>query len=86
MNLAKQHCLSVIKELKNCHKERWAEIFVARRIQFARLWSGGLIFSTSHGADFFDNVVACLDGKEWDEKGYLGDNFRKLIKELTAAK
>jgi hypothetical protein len=38
-----------------------------------------MCFSTSHGADFFDNVVNCINGAEWEEKGELGNNFRKLV-------
>ena len=69
----------VQNELSACPLKRWAELFVARRLEFARRFGNGLVFSTSHGAEFFDNVVKCIEGEEWDEKGELGNNFRKLV-------
>jgi hypothetical protein len=68
--------------------EKWAEVFVKLRLEFADKCSGGLIFSTVHGAEFFDNVVECYYGEPWFEsdeekkgkKTELGNNFRTLIK------
>jgi hypothetical protein len=39
----------------------------------------GLIFSTTHGADIFKNVLNCLNGQVWKEEGEYGNNFRKGI-------
>jgi hypothetical protein len=55
----------------------WALWFVELRMSFARLYSKG-ICSTTHGVDFFDNVLAGPDA--WKEEGEYGDNFRKLFK------
>lgn len=54
----------------------WAEWFVVLRMQFARHYSKGTV-STSHGIDFFDNVLAGPEA--WDEEGEYGDNFRMLF-------
>lgn len=57
----------------------WAEIWVNRKMEFHRKFSGGLITSISHGIDFFTNVLRALDGAVWDEPGEYGNNFRKII-------
>ena len=75
LDFAKQ----VQRELSICPLDKWAEVFVNRRLEFAGKYGNGLIFSTVHGADFFDNVVDCISGMTWEEKGDLGNNFRKLI-------
>ena len=55
----------------------WAIMFVELRMAFSRLYLHGML-STSHGADFFDNVLAGPDA--WDEKGEYGNNFRELLR------
>jgi hypothetical protein len=55
--------------------EYWAAVFVELRIEFTRLYSRG-ICSTSHGIEFFDNVLA--GPANWKEPGEYGNNFRKL--------
>jgi len=81
VNAVRQFCVDTLELLTTCSKDVWAKTFVDRRMEFARTFANDLTFSTSHGVDFFTNVIACLDGEmEWDEKGHLGDNFRKLIK------
>lgn len=73
-------CESNIEVLRVLKKEHWGPGFVNLRIDFARHWCDGLIFSTIHGTNFFENILACLDGKPWDEKGEYGQNFRELIR------
>ena len=80
----KQFCLNAIHELTECSKETWAETFIRLRYRDfrAQFVPNGMIFSTLHGADFFVNLLNCLNGAEWtkkDEAGELGDNFRKLV-------
>lgn len=74
----KEFCIETILLLNKCSMDDWAKVFVERRMQFQRDYGNGLVLSTSHGIDFFENVLACLDGAPWDEKGHLGDAFRKL--------
>jgi len=66
-----------------------APMFVELKIAFMRHHGRGLVCSTIHGTEFFDNVVACCEGRlVWDkyvEKGEYGDNFRKLIAERPRA-
>lgn len=58
----------------------WAELFVELKMAFFRKFARGLICSTTHGLDWFDNIVAACEGRlEWDEKGEYGENFRKMI-------
>lgn len=61
--------------------KRWAELFVDLRMWFHREHGRKLICSTSHGIDFFRNVIEVAEGRlVWEEEGEYGDNFRKLIK------
>lgn len=73
----------VIAEL-NWAGSNWAELFVLRRMEFHRRFSAGLIFSTVHGADFFNNVLDCLNGASWrpdkDHTGSYEENFRRMIR------
>ena len=55
----------------------WAVVFVELRMAFNRLYPHGIL-STSHGVDFFDNVLAGPDA--WDEKGEYGNNFRTMLR------
>jgi len=69
-----------IAQLKACEPHLWADLFVKLYMQFHRMYGQGYITSTSHGVDFFDNVVAGPEA--WKEKGIYGDNFRKMLKGL----
>jgi hypothetical protein len=80
----KQFCINAICELVECDESVWAETFIRLRYRDFRkqFVPEGMVFSTLHGADFFVNLLNCLNGAEWtkkDEAGELGDNFRKLI-------
>ena len=75
----KQFCLDAIKKLSDSNQNDYGRLFVELRLEFARKHSRKLIFSTSHGTDFFQNIIDCLNGMEWEEKGEFGNNFRKLI-------
>ncbi len=76
----KAFCENVLAELKACKNEEWAVIWVNRRMEFTRKFNMDLCFSTTHGADFFQNVLDCLAGTIWKEDGLYGKNFRELIK------
>lgn len=68
--------------LKVTPERWWAEVFVALKMSFFRQHARGLVCSTTHGLDYFDNVVAACEGRlQWDEKGEYGQNFRKMIQE-----
>lgn len=59
----------------------WGVLWVELRMSFHRRFSRGLICSTTHGPEFFENVINAIEGRlEWDEKGEYGENFRKIIK------
>ncbi len=78
----KKFCEDAIVTLKESND--WARDFVELRMRFHRLHGDSLITSIVHGPDFFKNVLDCLAGAKWEERGLYGDNFRKLIKnELT---
>lgn len=82
----RQDCLRIIETLNNTKGAQWAVEFVEFKMWFHRKYCLGLIFSTIHGCDFFDNVIRCLDGKTWepDNKGEYEENFRKFIKHYEA--
>jgi len=76
----REDCISIITLLERAPKEKWAEHFVRFKMEFWRRYCLGLIFTTSHGLDFFSNILACLDGDmKWTEDGEYNDNFRKFI-------
>lgn len=76
----KHFCQEALIKLSTLKNEEWARTFCELRVEFHRKYSNGLVFSTFHGVDFFNNVINCLDRAEWTEKGEYGNNFRKLIK------
>ena len=63
-------------QLEQVPRDLWAVRFVELRLRFTRLYPHGLL-STSHGIDFFDNVLAGPEA--WDEKGEYGKNFRVML-------
>lgn len=76
----KQFLIKAIDILNHTQKE-WGKVFVNLKMEFCRKYQRGLITSTIHGADFFSNLLNCIENKtQWDEKGEYGENFRKLIK------
>lgn len=59
--------------------EDWAVTFVGLKMEWFRQFANGLVCSTSHGLDYFTNLMDAYDGKlKWNEEGDLGANFRKL--------
>ena len=77
----RQFVLDAIKQLVLVNPKDWARLFIKLRFEFHNKYQkkDSLIISTIHGGDFFTNVLECLNGKEWKEEGYFGDNFRKII-------
>ena len=75
-------CEAILGVLDSVSPKEWAETYVRYRSLFWRKYCLNLIFSTIHGASFFENVLDCLNGKEWepDNKGEYEENFRKFIK------
>ena len=66
--------------LANTDNDKWAEMYVNLRIDFFNKHCHGLVSSTAHGVNFFENIVMCFqDAELWTEKGVYGDNFRKLM-------
>jgi hypothetical protein len=61
----------------------FAVAFVEARMAFARTYTRDYLFSTSHGLEFFQNVLDCASGKlVWKEEGEYGNNFRKFIQSI----
>lgn len=59
--------------------EKWAETFVALKMDWFREHADGLICSCEHGLDYFRNIIAAYEGRlVWKEKGEYGDNFRRM--------
>lgn len=86
MRDAARACALVLSVLPAVQLGVW---YVDLKLWFFRKHQRGLICSTQHGTDFFNNIVACCEGRMvWDkdiEKGEYGDNFRKLIAERPRA-
>lgn len=83
----RRDCVSIITLLERAPASEWAVRFVNYKMQFWRTYCFGLIFSTIHGADFFQNVLNCVDGllkwepdKDEPVPGEYEENFRKFIK------
>lgn len=80
----KRFCETAIEQLDGCDIKEWAPLFVKLKIEFFYRFQNGLICSTTHGVDWFNNVLNCLNGQEWDRKEHKGlyeDNFRLLIEQ-----
>jgi hypothetical protein len=83
-----------IQVLKHCPAKEYGRTFIKLREQFWRKYAKNRIFSTSHGADFFENIIECvLDNKRWptdflDKRstgGQIGEydtNFTQMLKEI----
>lgn len=83
----KQFCINSINSLNNCPIETWAVLYVTLKMEFFGKFQHGLVCSTYHGLNFFQNLLDCLNGKEWNPtndngepiKGEYESNFRKLV-------
>lgn len=77
----KQFCIDAIAALKAA--EKYGKVFVDLRMQFHRIHGHKCITSAWYGAEFFVNVLYCLENNQLcfkDEPiGELKDNFKKLI-------
>lgn len=83
-------CDDTLAKLNATPAERWAVVFVSSKMLFMRRFAPDYVFSTAHGADFFQNVADCIRGKKWledcerkGEKSELGERFRRFIKEVS---
>lgn len=77
----KAFCRVAVAQLNQVPPHLWAVWYVELRMMFCRLYPHGLV-STTHGVDFFDNVLAGPEA--WDEKGEYGDNFRKMLNDYCS--
>ena len=75
----KDFCIKANQTLNGASKSDFAPMFIGLKRLFYDKYQNGLVFSTAHGVDFFTNVINCLDGQKWEEKGEYGNNFRKMI-------
>lgn len=75
----REFCEDALAKLKEAKKEWWAAVFVKLRMDLQAQYLRGLVLSTSHGVNIFENILAGLNGVQWEEKGELGNNFRLLI-------
>ncbi len=76
----KKFCEDAIAKLKGVPDTEWANTFVELRMEFCRKFQRGIITSTWHGIEFFDNVLFCLNGGDVKEPaGEYKTNFKKLI-------
>jgi hypothetical protein len=75
-----QHMQNILGKFSD---REFAVAFVEARMAFARTYTRDYLFSTSHGLEFFQNVLDCASDKlVWKEEGEYGNNFRKFIKSI----
>lgn len=77
------YCDVALLSLSNTPVDEWASAWVCWKMAFMREFAPNYVFSTSHGIDFFQNVLDGCNGFEWSEKGEYGERFRRFIKELS---
>lgn len=81
-------CRTIISTLKKVDKRGWAKIFVDAKMEFARQYTKGFIFSTRFGMSFFEDVLYHLESRQLltAEKGQkLGEydqNFNLWLKKI----
>lgn len=74
-------CIEALASLAKADPKDWAALFIRLRMEFHRLYSKGRVCSTSHGVDFFENVLDFAAGVPWEEPGEYGNNFRSIVRE-----
>ena len=77
----KAFCHQALSTLAFSRGKKWADEYVKLRMEFHRRHGHGLIMSTWHGLDFFDNLLKAIETNEiCDEpKGEYRNNFLKLV-------
>jgi hypothetical protein len=66
-------------QLKSTPNKQWGARFVQLRSDFNNFFPHET-FSTSHGIDFFENILGHISTQVlWEEKGEYGKNFRTLL-------
>lgn len=77
----KQFCIDALAAIESCSD--YGKTWVNLRMQFHRVHGHGLITSTWHGAEFFENVIFCIENNQLgfkdEPQGELKENFKKLI-------
>lgn len=70
----------IVQVLSLAPRWRYGDLFVDMKIWFIRKHGRGLLTSTLHGTDFFQNIIDVAEGRlKWKEEGEYEDNFRKLV-------
>jgi hypothetical protein len=76
----KKFCEQAIQTLTTSTGHKWAEEYVRLRMEFHRKHGHGLILSTWHGIDFFDNLLNAINlGGIEEPNGEYRNNFLKLV-------
>ncbi len=70
----------LLDQVGNQSPGEWPAQFVALRMGFCWLFPHGTL-STSHGIDFFDNVIAGPEA--WKEESEYGENFREMLRDAA---
>jgi len=83
MNLL-EHAIQIQNNLDNCMPKEFARLFIMAKDEFFHLYNKGLINSSSHGIDYFKNIINYWDNPDSycdDEKNIYEYNFVKLLKQ-----
>jgi hypothetical protein len=84
--MPKEYCQNAIARLATLSGQAYGEAWCNMKMEFHRLFQGGLIFSTRFGAAFFEETLGHLERKETlkpfagEPLGEYDANFNKWIK------
>lgn len=83
MNLL-EYAIQIQYNLDNCIPKEFAQLFIKAKTECFHLYQKGLINSSSHGIDFFKNIINFWENPDSycnDEKNTYEYNFVKLLKQ-----
>ena len=59
-----EYAVATVDQMNSISSKDFAPYFVERKSAYFHLYSGGLVTSSSHGADFFQNVIRYWDAPD----------------------
>lgn len=83
MNLL-EYSIQTQNLLDNCNPKDYAKLFIEAKLKCYDLYYKGIINSSSHGIDFFKNVIKFWDNPDSycnNEKNTYEYNFVKILKQ-----
>lgn len=80
-----EFCKETLDLLENCGSAEFAPLYVKRRNEAFQMFHNGLICSTSHGINYFNNVVNFIENPDGYKETVSGkseyeENFRNVLR------